>query len=162
MYSKDTTVAANLMPFMVIMCELFNGVLRPQMQMPVVWKYTMYYVAPFTYWIGGILSTVLAGQPIVCAENDLSFFVPPEGQTCALYAKAWLSLTTGYLVDPNATARCGYCKYSVADDVGFFFPPSLRSLSMKTNETPSVSRRTKPRRLKALALLWDIYRIFRL
>ncbi|KFY68490.1 hypothetical protein V498_10627, partial [Pseudogymnoascus sp. VKM F-4517 (FW-2822)] len=103
---KDTTVAANLMPFMVIMCELFNGVLRPQMQMPVVWKYTMYYVAPFTYWIGGILSAVLAGQPIVCAENDLSFFVPTEGQTCALYAEAWLSSTTGYLVDPGATTRC--------------------------------------------------------
>lgn len=129
-YSKDTTVAANLMPFMVIMCELFNGVLRPQMQMPVVWKYTMYYVAPFTYWIGGILSAVLAGQPIVCAENDLSFFVPTEGQTCALYAEAWLSSTTGYLVDPGATTRCGYCKYSVADDVGFSFPSSLPSLSV--------------------------------
>ncbi|KFY17638.1 hypothetical protein V491_04960 [Pseudogymnoascus sp. VKM F-3775] len=125
--SKDATVAANLMPFMVIMCELFNGVLRPQMEMPVVWRYTMYYAAPFTYWIGGILSTVLAGQPIICAENDLSFFVPPEGQTCAMYAEAWLSSTTGYLVDPGSTAR--------------------------------LPRRTKPRRLKGLALLWDIYRI---
>lgn len=171
MYSKDTTVAANLMPFMVIMCELFNGVLRPQMQMPAVWRYTMYYVAPFTYWIGGILSTVLAGQPIVCAENDLSFFVPPEGQTCAVYAEAWLSSTTGYLVDPGAMARCGYCKYSVADDVSFLSLSllyllsvclHLYSLSIKADETTSVPRRTKPQRRKALALLWNIYRICRL
>lgn len=125
MYSKDATVAANLMPFMVIMCELFNGVLRPQMEMPVVWRYTMYYAAPFTYWIGGILSTVLAGQPIICAENDLSFFIPPEGQTCAMYAEAWLSSTTGYLVDPGSTARCTYCKYSTADDVSLL--PSCRA-----------------------------------
>ena len=105
------------MPFLVIMCELFNGVLRPQSQMPVVWKYTMYYVAPFTYWIGGILSTVISGRPVVCSEIDLNFFTAPPGQTCAQYAGAWLETTTGYLTDPNAIGNCGYCKYSVADEV---------------------------------------------
>lgn len=115
--SKDATTAATIMPFIVIMCELFNGILRPQSQMPVLWKYTMYYITPFTYWIGGILSTVVSGQTIVCSEPDLNFFVPPPGQTCGEYAGSWLSATTGYLVDPNATSQCGYCKYSVADDV---------------------------------------------
>lgn len=105
------------MPFLVIMCELFNGVLRPQSQMPVVWKYTMYYVAPFTYWIGGILSTTLSGRPIICSEQDLNFFLAPPGQTCVQYAGEWMNTTMGYLVDGNATGRCGYCQYESADDV---------------------------------------------
>lgn len=99
------------------MCELFNGVLRPQEQMPAVWKYTMYYVAPFTYWIGGILSTVLGDQQVICDEADLNYFQAPSGQTCGQYADSWLRTTTGYLVDPDATASCGYCQYSVAHQV---------------------------------------------
>jgi ABC-type multidrug transport system permease subunit len=114
--SKDAGIAAVIMPFMVIMCELFNGVLRPQSQMPVVWKYTMYYVAPFTYWIGGVLSSVMAGTKVVCSEADLSFFNAPPGQTCGEYAASWLENATGYLSEPEATGSCGYCAYSVADD----------------------------------------------
>lgn len=62
--SADSIVAATLMPFFIIMCELFTGILRPQSQMPAVWKYTMYYVTPFTYWIGGVLTSVLRGIPV--------------------------------------------------------------------------------------------------
>ena len=109
------------MPFLVIMCELFNGVLRPQSQMPVVWKYTMYYVAPFTYWIGGILSMTLSGRPVVCSSADLTYFEAPPGQSCAQYAGEWLMVATGYLVDENASGKCGYCRYSVADEVSFLF-----------------------------------------
>lgn len=108
------------MPFLVIMCELFSGVVRPHDEMPVFWRYTMYYITPFTYWIGGIVSTVLAGRPVVCNEGDLNYFVPPPGQTCGQYAGAWLQTTTGYLVDPLASDRCGYCKYEVADEVCSF------------------------------------------
>ena len=106
------------MPFLVIMCELFNGVLRPQSQMPAVWKYTMYYVAPFTYWIGGILSATLAGQPVICNSSDLNWFLKPDSMTCMEYAADWINQTTGYLVDgEDGTGRCGYCQYSVADEV---------------------------------------------
>jgi ATP-binding cassette subfamily G (WHITE) protein 2 (SNQ2) len=108
------------MPFLVIMCELFNGTLRPQSQMPAVWKYTMYYVAPFTYWIGGILSMTLSGVPVSCDQSELNFFNIPMGQTCAEYAKTWIAATTGYLVDGDAMGSCGYCQYQLGDDVSFF------------------------------------------
>ena len=49
-------MAASLMPFFIVMCEFFNGVLQPQRLMPAVWAYTMYYVAPFTYWIQGMVA----------------------------------------------------------------------------------------------------------
>ncbi|KAG9242225.1 pleiotropic drug resistance protein, ABC superfamily [Calycina marina] len=114
--SKDATIAANVMPFLAIMCELFNGVLRPHDQMPVIWRYTMYYVAPFTYWIGGVLSTVLSGRPVVCDAKDLNYFRPPSGQTCGEYAGSWAASSVGYLVDQNSTESCGYCQYSSAND----------------------------------------------
>lgn len=80
----------------------------------------MYYIAPFTYWIGGVLSTILSGQPIICDAQDLNAFAPPPGQTCGEYAASWISSTTGYLVDINSTLQCEYCKYSFADDVSLY------------------------------------------
>lgn len=114
------------MPFLVIMCELFNGILRPHDQMPVVWEYTMYYITPFTYWIGGILSTTLSGQPVVCSEADLNYFNAPPGQTCAQYAGEWIQGTTGYLANGSATGSCGYCQYEFGDEVSYSL---LRKLS---------------------------------
>lgn len=117
--SLDSIIAANLMPLFVIMCELFNGILRPHAQMAAVWKYTMYYVSPFTYWIGGVLSIVLSGQAVRCDESELSFFNAPEGESCGAYAAEWIkSGVTGYLSNPESVGEgCGYCQYSVADDV---------------------------------------------
>ncbi|EKV11589.1 CDR ABC transporter [Penicillium digitatum] len=83
-------IAATLMPFFIIMCELFNGILRPQSQMPAFWKYTMYYVTPFTYWIGEVLTSVLRGTPVVYSQSELAIFESPPNTTCSEYANAWL------------------------------------------------------------------------
>lgn len=123
-------MAATLMPFFISMCELFNGILQPHQQMPVFWKYTMYYITPFTYWIGGILSSVLQGMPVSCAENELAIFQSPPNMTCAEYAGPWLSAKgQGYLSNPNDYDLCGYCEYSYGDDVSF---PILFSSSALT------------------------------
>lgn len=119
--SLDSVMAANMMPFFVIMCELFNGVLRSQDEMPVFWAYTMYYVAPFTYWIGGILSAILAGQPVTCTASELVSFDSPPGITCADYARSFLESGAGYLANPEAMGVCRYCPYSVGDDVSIPF-----------------------------------------
>ncbi|PGH26822.1 hypothetical protein AJ80_01401 [Polytolypa hystricis UAMH7299] len=114
--SVDSVMAANLMPFFLIMCELFNGVLRPQDEMPRVWAYTMYYIAPFTYWIGGILSMVLAGVPVTCEPSELTTFHAPPNQTCGEYSAAWLSSNPGYLANPNDMSSCQYCPYKYGDE----------------------------------------------
>ncbi|KAI9927298.1 hypothetical protein MW887_003685 [Aspergillus wentii] len=89
--STDSMVAATLMPFFIIMCELFNGILRPHEQMPAFWKYTMYYVTPFTYWIGGVLTAVLRGVPVACDQSELAIFQSPVNMTCGEYAGSWLA-----------------------------------------------------------------------
>lgn len=111
-------VAATLMPFFIIMCELFNGILRHHEQMPVFWKYTMYYVTPFTYWIGGVLTAVLRDTSVVCSESELTLFASPANMTCGEYADPWLSSKgVGYISNPESTGICGYCEYSRGDDV---------------------------------------------
>ncbi|KAJ1715497.1 ABC multidrug transporter [Aspergillus flavus] len=115
--SADSMVAATLMPFFIIMCELFNGILQPHENMPVFWKYTMYYATPFTYWIGGVLTAVLRGMPVICDSSELTMFESPPNMTCAEYAGPWLAEHgVGYLSNPDDTSKCGYCKYSYGDD----------------------------------------------
>lgn len=125
-HSADSMVAATLMPFFIIMCELFNGILQPHENMPVFWKYTMYYATPFTYWIGGVLTAVLRGMPVICDSSELTMFESPPNMTCAEYAGPWLAEHgVGYLSNPDDTSKCGYCKYSYGDDVSVCFHFSL-------------------------------------
>ncbi|KAL4893646.1 ABC-2 type transporter-domain-containing protein [Aspergillus ambiguus] len=115
--SADSMVAATLMPFFIIMCELFNGILQPHQNMPVFWKYTMYYMTPFTYWIGGVLTSVLRGMAVVCDADEMTVFESPANLTCGEYASDWLRTKgVGYLANPEASGQCGYCKYSFGDD----------------------------------------------
>jgi ATP-binding cassette subfamily G (WHITE) protein 2 (SNQ2) len=112
--TDDYAIAANIIPFFLIMCETFNGILRPYGQIPAFWRYTMYYLDPFTYWIGGILSAVLEGVEIQCKADELSRFLPRPGETCAEYAGEWISRAGGYLVEIGS-GECGYCKYESGD-----------------------------------------------
>ena len=108
------------MPFFIILGELFNGILRPHEQMPAFWKYTMYYITPFTYWVGGVLTSVLRGTEVVCTQSELTIFESPPNMTCGEYAGSWLDTKgVGYLSNPDGLGRCGYCEYSYGDDVSF-------------------------------------------
>ena len=121
-HSPDAMVAANLMPFFIILCELFNGILQPPQQMPVFWQYTMYYITPFTYWIGGTMAMVLTGRPVVCEANELVYFELPTDSTCGTFAEPFLQSASGYISNPNedrAGELCGYCQYSTGEDVSF-------------------------------------------
>ncbi|KAL4814418.1 ABC-2 type transporter-domain-containing protein [Aspergillus spinulosporus] len=115
--SADSVVAATLMPFFIIMCETMNGILQPHKYMPAFWAYTMYYVTPFTYWIGGVLTSVLRGVPVICDEGELTVFQSPPNMTCSEYAGPWLAEKgVGYLSNPHDSGECGYCEYSYGDD----------------------------------------------
>ncbi|KAL4948935.1 pleiotropic drug resistance protein, ABC superfamily [Aspergillus filifer] len=116
--SSNAAMAASLMPFFIVMCEFFNGILQPQRLMPSIWAYTMYYISPFTYWIAGIVTTILPSLTIDCSESELIRFQAPPGLSCGAYAETWLSGANvkGYLVNPGATNNCGYCQYATGED----------------------------------------------
>lgn len=119
-HSPDAMVAANLMPFFIILCELFNGILQPPHQMPVFWQYTMYYITPFTYWIGGTMAMVLDGRPVVCDVDELVYLELPSNTTCGAFAEPFLQSASGYISNPDESRvgeMCGYCQYASGEDV---------------------------------------------
>jgi len=115
-FASSYTVVANILPFFLVMVLLINGVLIPYSQITVFWRFTMYYISPVTYLIGGVLSAVLNDVPVVCAPSELVNFDPPNG-TCGAYAAQYLTTAIGYLVNPDANTDCQYCSLSNANGV---------------------------------------------
>lgn len=117
--APNYNITANLIPFFMIMCECFNGILRPWNQLPVFWRYGMYTINPMSYFVRGMLSATMAGNPVSCSHpGEVNFFQPPPGATCGQYTSAWFLAegTTGYILNPDATSDCGYCKYKVVEE----------------------------------------------
>lgn len=73
-------------------------------------------------------------RPVQCAPSELFYFNPPGGQTCvsllsfirnssdahdlhscAAYAGEYVTSAMASLINPDATADCGFCQYTVAD-----------------------------------------------
>ncbi|PYD84322.1 hypothetical protein DNF23_55205, partial [Pseudomonas syringae pv. pisi] len=50
-----------------------------------------------------------------CSEKELSYLEPPQGKSCGEYMASFIENAGGYLQDPNSTERCGYCRYTDAD-----------------------------------------------
>ena len=116
-FAPSFTVISNVLPFFFVMVSLFNGVVRPYAQLPVFWRYWMYYVNPSTWWIGGVLSAVLKDTPVNCTPEETTHFRVPPGESCVSYAGQWLKEAgKGYLLNPNTTSAnggiCEYCPYA--------------------------------------------------
>lgn len=112
-FAPSFTVISNVLPFFFVMFSLFNGVIRPFAQLPVIWRYWIYYLVPSTYWIGGVIAATFRDLTVRCAPSEAALFNPPPGQTCQQYASEFVtSVGQGYLTNPNATSACGYCRYS--------------------------------------------------
>jgi ATP-binding cassette subfamily G (WHITE) protein 2 (PDR) len=85
--------------------------LQPPSQLPGFWLF-MYRVSPFTYWIGGLVATMLAGRQVYCSDREISVFDPPSGQTCGAYLQEYVSAAGGTIQNPSATSSCEYCSLS--------------------------------------------------
>ena len=113
-FAPSFTVISNVLPFFFVMVNLFNGVVRPYAAYPVFWKYWMYYVNPVTWWLRGVLSSVLPPVTIECGDQEVTRFTPPSGMTCADYTNSYIHdiAKSGYLVHPQNTTLCEYCPYT--------------------------------------------------
>ncbi|KAL5049175.1 hypothetical protein BDW71DRAFT_217786 [Aspergillus fruticulosus] len=94
----------------------FCGVIVPYSQMQPFWRYWMYYLDPFTYLVGGLLTEVLWDVPVKCLNSEYTTFHAPDGQTCGEYMADFLSSNAGYLRNVNATSTCEFCQYATGAD----------------------------------------------
>ncbi|KZP09293.1 hypothetical protein FIBSPDRAFT_938543 [Athelia psychrophila] len=109
------TTAANILPFVLGIISIVNGIIVPHAQMTNPWRDFVYWVNPVTYYVGAFLGSTLHGLKVECKSIDLAVFNPPSGQTCVEYAGDWVASSGGYLANPNATSDCGFCQYSNGD-----------------------------------------------
>ncbi|CEH19318.1 atpase [Ceraceosorus bombacis] len=104
-------IAAELVPFLLPILAICNGVIVPRASMPQPFRSFVYYVNPISYYVQAQVSTVMHPLQVVCEREDLAIFNSPPGQDCSTYAGAWAQTAGGYLSNPEATAECGFCQY---------------------------------------------------
>lgn len=96
----DAQSAAGLVILFTMMSTVFSGVLQTKTALPGFWVF-MYRVSPFTYWIGGIVSTLVHERSILCSPSEMMVFDPPSGSTCAEYLAPPTRQMAGRLMKPR-------------------------------------------------------------
>ncbi|KAJ4287467.1 hypothetical protein N0V88_007654 [Collariella sp. IMI 366227] len=110
----DAQAAAAVTVLLTMMSTIFSGVLQTRVALPGFWIF-MYRVSPFTYWISGIVSTMLHARPVECSLEETLMFNPPQGMSCGDYLSPLSGKSQGTLQNPYDTEACRYCSFSVAD-----------------------------------------------
>ncbi|RDL37481.1 putative ABC1 transport protein [Venustampulla echinocandica] len=95
--------------FLFVLIFFFCGVLATPDAMPRFWIF-LYRASPLSYWVSAVLSTGLANVEVTCSSNEWTTLSPPDGKTCEEYMADYISRVGGYLLDPEATSNCSYCK----------------------------------------------------
>ncbi|OCF60041.1 ABC transporter [Kwoniella mangroviensis CBS 10435] len=115
-YAPNAVFAALVNPLLIGVLVSFCGVLVPYPQITAFWRYWIYYLNPFNYLIGGLVSRIMWDVGVQCAEQEFGLFDPPSGQTCSAYMQDFLSQNPGYIDNPDSTSQCRYCPYSKGNE----------------------------------------------
>ncbi|KAJ5889084.1 hypothetical protein N7495_009125 [Penicillium taxi] len=118
-YAPNATFAALANPLILGFLVAFCGMLVPYSEITAFWRYWIYYLNPFTYISGSLLTFAIWGVDVNCAEKEFALFDPPSGQTCQSYLTDYLNSTAGStanLVNPSATSDCKVCEYTTGQD----------------------------------------------
>lgn len=121
--------------FFFMFVNTYSGTLSPEPTTPSGWRW-YYKVSPLWYHSEGVMSNALEGLDIACSTDESSFFQPPAGgdgdnaTTCGEYAAQFLTTATGYVLNPDATADCQYCRFQngssyVSNPLNWFIRPCL-------------------------------------
>ncbi|PVH93264.1 hypothetical protein DM02DRAFT_241565 [Periconia macrospinosa] len=113
--SADLATAGNILVFLVCAVNWFNGIIVPFQQMQVFWRYWLYWINPFTYLLGGLVTAVIEDQPVVCKEDDLYILSPPSNQTCGSYLSSWADSAKVQILNPSSTENCRLCQYTTGN-----------------------------------------------
>lgn len=119
-YAPNVISTTLVNPLIIGVLVSFCGVLVPYAQIEPFWRYWIYYMNPFNYLMGSILTFTMWGDKVVCKEREFAHFEPPTNKTCGQYLNDYLNSagpgSVANLVNPDATADCKVCTYTKADD----------------------------------------------
>ncbi|KAK4947826.1 Multidrug resistance protein [Elasticomyces elasticus] len=108
-FAETADDGGNNANFLFVLIFFFCGVLTTPQAMPGFWVF-LYRISPLSYFISAILSTGLANVDVTCAPNEYTTVFPPDGQKCGDYMAEYIERVGGYVLDPDATSGCKYCK----------------------------------------------------
>ncbi|KAK4223152.1 ABC-2 type transporter-domain-containing protein [Podospora fimiseda] len=117
-YAPNAVFASLANPFVIGTLVAFCGVLVPYTQINVFWRYWIYWLNPFNYVMGAMLTFTTWAHEINCKPYEFAIFNPPKGQTCAAYLDTYLNGfgSGANLVNPEATEMCKVCSYRSGSD----------------------------------------------
>ena len=117
-YAPNAVFASLVNPLFLGILISFCGVLVPYAQLNVFWRYWIYYLNPFNYLMGSMLTFTIFDRQIQCTEQELAIFDPPVGQTCKTYLTDFMQGTgaRSNLLNPDATSGCQVCQYTRGSD----------------------------------------------
>jgi ABC-type multidrug transport system ATPase subunit/ABC-type multidrug transport system permease subunit len=117
-YAPNAVFATLANPVVIGTLIAFCGVLVPYAQIQPFWRYWIYYLNPFNYLMGSLLTFTSFDAPVHCAPAEFAVFDPPPNSTCAEYLAPYqrgMGARTN-LTNPDATAGCRVCEYRVGSD----------------------------------------------
>jgi len=78
----------------------------------------LYYLNPFTFVLGGMLTFTLFDKPVVCAPFEKAIFDTPGNITCKEYLADYMQGIGSRinLLTPDATSACEVCQYRQGAD----------------------------------------------
>jgi len=117
-YAPNAVFASLVNPLLIGTLVSFCGVLVPYSQITGFWRYWIYYLNPFTYLMGSLLTFTMFDRPVNCRDRELAIFDTPNGSTCVEYLAEYLAGPGARtnLLNPDATSQCEVCQYRVGSD----------------------------------------------
>lgn len=117
-YAPNAVFASLANPLVIGVLVSFCGVLVPYTQITSFWRYWLYYLNPFNYLMGSMLTFTIFDRPVNCAPHEFAIFDPPAGQSCQEYLANYMTGAGARtnLINPAAASQCMVCEYRTGSD----------------------------------------------
>ncbi|RSL53451.1 hypothetical protein CEP53_007758 [Fusarium sp. AF-6] len=117
-YAPNPVFASLINPFVLGVLIMFCGVLVSYEQITAFWRYWLYWLNPFSYIMGSLITFSSWDLEIHCSDDEFAVFSPPDGSTCGEYLALYLTMggVAENLTNPDDMAACLVCPYRNSND----------------------------------------------
>ncbi|KAE8343763.1 hypothetical protein BDV24DRAFT_172446 [Aspergillus arachidicola] len=117
-YAPNAIFAALINPVIIGTLASFCGVMVPYQQIQAFWRYWIYWMNPFNYLMGSMMTFTIFDVDVKCKDSEYALFDPPNGSTCGEYLTEFMQGMGARmnLLDADATSGCRVCQYTRGSD----------------------------------------------